>query len=129
HRVVRRVLNHVEGDVAEIAFVSQPVAPTNACPAVAESVPGKTETRREVIFVRLPQTTDRTVAGNLHAAVANAFLQRGAWAKVEVLIQLRVLVVLYAVLLVAQAKIQNQIRPDAKRIVHVRTACVVAIAA
>ena len=49
------------------------------------------------------------MAGNLNAPVSNSFLESGPRSKVEVGIQRRILIVLYAVVFVAHSEIQNEL--------------------
>src|SRR5712692_7451118 len=55
HSVVRRVLNHVEGHVTEVALVGDAPTAAQAGLAVAEDVPGNAEARSEVVPVLLPE--------------------------------------------------------------------------
>src|SRR5260370_23427882 len=58
HRVIRWVLNHVEGDVAEVALVSQAITSPHAHLSVASRIVGETKTWCKVVLVGLPQLTD-----------------------------------------------------------------------
>ncbi len=109
--VVGRVLDQVEGDVAEVALVGDTVAAAEAGFAVAEDVIGKAEARGDGAVLRVPEPADGAVGYGKHGAVADLGVQRGAGAVVEVGVEVAVVVVLDAEVLVAHAVVEGEAGP------------------
>ena len=64
HGIVRRVLDRVEGYVAEVALVADGISAAHAGGAVAEYVVREAEVRPKVLIIGLPENT--AVLGEFH---------------------------------------------------------------
>ena len=65
-------MDHVEGDVIEVALVANSVAASKCHFAVAKHIVGKTHTWPKVGIPRLPQTSNGTLWSNENRSVANS---------------------------------------------------------
>src|SRR5258708_5505125 len=107
HSVVRRILDHIEGHIAEVAFVGNSVTAAEASLAVAKDVPCEADSRRPVILGRLPQRTDRAVRSQLNGAGSDLIENGGAGAIVVIGIQLGIFIVLDTVVFVADDRVHR----------------------
>src|SRR6185503_10354889 len=115
--------------VSKVTFIGHSITAAQRGFAVTGNIQCKTDAWGKVVPIFLPQPTHRAILRDLDAAVANALLQSAAGTKIEVGIEFRVLVVLHAVILIAQAEIQSYSRSNAPRIVNVGSPLVVDVAA
>src|SRR5579862_6788375 len=82
--IVRRVLDYVEGYVAEIAFITRAKAPAQAGFAITENIEGKAYTWRNRAPIRVPHPAHRAVRRNLNRASAESVINGGSGAEVKI---------------------------------------------
>lgn len=114
YRVAGRVLNHVEGYVAEVALVRDSEAAADGVAPVAEEVIGEAYARRYRAVLRIPQFVNGAVRHG--EDISGAFLLREGctWTEVEIRVQTLVVVVLNAVVLVTHAIVRGELRRELK---------------
>src|SRR5204863_649024 len=127
--VVRRILNHVERDVAEVTLVGNAVTAAKARLAIAEDIPGEAKSGSEVVLVRLPEFANRAVLRKHDLAVGNLLEPVRPASKIEVGVKLLPCVVLSAVVLVPDSQVQSESWLHLPRIVEVGSPLVIAVAA
>src|ERR1700722_7065502 len=128
HGAGRGIEAGVVGHVAEVAFVADPVAATDAALAVAAEIVRKANARCSGAPTRSPELADRTLVGNVHASVSDLLFKAGTRTVVKIGVQAGNVVVLYAVVLVAQAVVDGQPRSGPKTILGIDVPVLVAIA-
>src|SRR5207302_123078 len=109
HGVVRGILNHIERYIAEVPFITDSVTGSKRRLAIAEYIERKPDTRRHGAVLRLPQPADRTLRSGKYLPAPNA-LDVAPRAIVEVGVQIRMVVVLNAIVLIAQTIVQREPR-------------------
>src|SRR5262249_42873148 len=108
--VIGRVLDHVEGDVAEVPLIRHAVAAAQGGLAVAEAIPGDTNPRSEIGWAGIPQFAVRAILGKHYLTVGNPLKDVRAATKVEVGIKVLVCVVLCAKILITHTQVQCEPR-------------------
>src|SRR5579859_4331901 len=108
HPIVWRILNHIIGNVAEVAFVRNSVSAANRPFAVTEWVISETNTRRKILEVPLRQPTRGTVGSGQHQAISDSREKVAAGAEEEVGFDVRIGVVLHAVIFPAHTEIEGE---------------------
>src|SRR6267378_524418 len=106
--VVRRILDHVERNVAEIALVADPVPAADARLAIPGEGIRKAYARAHIPIPRVPEFADRTVWREQHLRIPEPFEQVCPAAEVKIRIELRVAVVLHAEVLITQAVVEGE---------------------
>src|ERR1700687_6238239 len=117
--VVRRILDHVERNVAEIALVADPVSSADAGLAIPGERISKTHARAQIPVPRVPEFADRAVWREQHLGTAESFEEVRPAAVVKIGIELRIAVVLYAVVLITQAVVERESRRDLPAVLRV----------
>jgi len=110
HGAGRRIEAGVIGYVAEVALVAHAVAAADAVAPIAENVKGKADARREGSPAGLPESVGRALIRNLDLSAPHLRFETAARAEIKVRIESGVVVVLHAVVLVAKARINGQLR-------------------
>ena len=128
HGAGRRVEAGVIRHVAEVAFVADAEAATQAAFAVAGNIVGKPNARRECTPAWFPELSDRTLISNVDPTSPHLLVLTRTDAVVEVGIQAWVVVVLHAVVLHAQAIVQRQPRCISPTVLRIQSPIFVAVA-
>src|SRR5438309_10055885 len=102
HGISRRILNDVEGYVAEVPFVADAVAAAERGFSITEYINRKSDARRYGPVLRSPQASDRTRWTGKYLPGTNA-LDVTARAIVEVGIHVPVVIVLNAIILIPKS--------------------------
>src|SRR5262245_52230051 len=108
HAVIRRILDDVECDVSEVAFISDAVPAAKRRSAIACHIPSKASARRKIVPVSGPEAADRTIRSDDHLAGSGLQLDVGSRTKIEVGIQTRIPVCLRPEVFPPQAEIDRQ---------------------
>ena len=129
HRICRRVLNHVEGDVSKVPFISDPVTAAQAGLAVAKDVPREADPGSEVVPILLPKAANGAQWRSLHVACEDAVENVAAQAVIVVGVFIRIFVVLNAEILPPYTQVEGQVAVELPRILSVERKFVIAVAA
>src|SRR6266850_2259652 len=129
HRICRRVLNHVKGDVSKVPFISDPVTSAKAGLAVAKDVPCEAEPGSEVVPILLPESANGAQWRSLHVACQDAVENVAAQAVIVVGVFVRIFVVLNAEIFPPYTQVEGQPAVEPPRILSVERKFVVAVAA
>src|SRR5687767_5128917 len=108
HRVVRRILNHVESDVSKVPFVRDPIAAAETRLTVSEDVPCEPNSRGPIVLIGTP---DAFFACRLKCTITDTLLKSRTFTEEEVGIE-SLFRPLRAVVFVTQAKIQGESGTD-----------------
>ncbi len=106
--VIRRILDHVEGHVAEVPLVGDAVAATQNRFPVAEDVVSEPNFRAEIIPLLLPESTLGAIRRDRNARVTDLLKDVCTRTEVQVGVQIGILVVLNSKVFPAQAEIECQ---------------------
>ena len=127
--IIRRIKQHVERNVAEVPYVTDPIAAAEAGFTVAENIPGEADARGEILLARRPQLADRAIWRKFDLALRDRLIRIGNVGRIKVRIQRRIHVVLHSVIFPAQAIIQGHTARDLPGILRIERAFVIAVAA
>src|SRR5271166_299957 len=127
HTIVRRILDGIERHVAEVTLVADAITAANTGGAVAEYIIGKTNTRTEVVLIRFPEHA--ALGSKFDRAITNLVKLCRPWTEDEVGVEGLVRIVLHAVVLPAQAKVQRQAWRDFPRILGIERPVIVNVVA
>src|SRR5882762_4459422 len=127
HGIIRRVLDGVEGHVAEVTFVADRVTSAKGGFTVAEDIPGKANARSKVAVVGLPE--DATIPGQFNSSVANLIENGSARTHNEVGVERWIGIVLHAVVLPAETRVERETGYDLPGILYIPRPVVVAVVA
>src|SRR5216684_7518069 len=126
--VVRLILYHVKCYVAEVALVADSVPAANARLAISSEGVSETHARPQVPVSWFPEFPDRAVWGKLHLRIPQLFEQVCPAAEVKIGIELRIAIVLHAVIFIPQAVIQREPRREPPAILCIERKIPVAVA-
>src|SRR5579863_2449780 len=129
HGAARRIEAGVISDVAKVALVADAVAAADTVTAIAEDVISKAEARRQGSPAGLPETVRCTLVCDLDLSAPDLRLEAAARTEVEVGVETGVVVVLHAVVFVAETHIESQPRRHLVAILSIPGPILVAIAA
>ena len=129
YSVVWRVLDDVEGDVAEVAFVGDAISAAEGGFAIAKDIDGKSKSGRDGAILRVPEPVIWTVRCGEDGAVADLFRDGGSAAIEEIGIEIGIVVVLDAEVLVPDAVIEGEPGVDLPLILPIAGPVVEAIGA
>src|ERR1700678_1837203 len=124
-----RIEAGVIGYVAKVTLVADAVAAADAVPAVAEDVISKADPRRKGSPAGLPETMCCTLVCNLDLSAPDLRFKAVTRPEVEIGVQTWLIVVLHAVVLVAQTRVQSQLRRRLVAVFCIPGPILVAIAA
>ena len=106
HGIVGRILDHVEGHVAKIAFVRNAVAAAEAGLSVSKGIEGKADARSEVAPARLPQLVGGNGGRGGYETIGDLLEQVASRSEKEIGIKAADTVMLHAIVLPAHTHIE-----------------------
>ena len=128
HGASWRIKTSIVRYVAKVAFVANPEAAAQRRLAVAKDIVGKTDARRRGTPSWAPEFADGAIRDRVHLTGLYA-ARESAIPVVKVGIQVLIIVVLNAIVLVAQAEVDGEPAIELKAVLHIRGPVFVTVAA